>query len=623
MKRNDTCRYNRLNYIFLLICLLPLTILSCLSSNGLILADKGVANYVIVMPDEPTPVEITAAEELKDHLDQITGADFVILKEGDTNGASPQIIVGDVARIRTILPELNIQSLPYDGIVRETIGEDIILVGHPVRGTLYAVNTFLEEACDVRWWTSTETTIPFREKLVVTPQHLVYAPALIYRESFYKDGVENLFCARMKCNGDFSRTTKKYGGHHHYLPFVHSFNYYLPREKYFAFHPEWYSKVGEERVNHPYTQLCLTNRAMQKEFISNVIDSLHLHPEAGFVSISQNDSDADFRYCRCDSCSAVAEEEGSQAGPIIRFVNEVAETIEKEFPEIWVETIAYQYSVPPPKLVKPRDNVIIRICTHGNYAIPLNEGEENRATREAIEGWSLIADNLYIWNYVTNFLSYLMPHPNLYSLDEDIRFFVRNNAIGLFEQGDFYCSAGDFVYLRNYLIAHLMWNPDLDAEIIIDEFLTGYYGAPAAPYLRNYWDLLCRAAVDSKVHLTMVRPSTADWLEVPVYAQAASEMQKALEVTEDETFRDRIRREQIPLHFVLLSEYPRFKTFEKEHGSSPITLPDPEKSLKAFISLLNEFKVTMVREDFGPNPHHLAGLENELRHRIFSEESKE
>lgn len=622
MVKIDAFRFYGKNLLFLLFYLVPLLLISCSLPDGLILAEGGKANYFIVIPDEPTPVEIASAQELKEYLDQISGADFVILKESESEKASPQIIVGDVGRIRKLLPELTIRSLPYDGIVRETVGKNIILVGHPVRGTFYAVNTFLEEACGVRWWTSRESFIPSRRKLVVPQQHLQYAPALIYRESFYKDGVDNLFCARMKCNGDFSRTTEQYGGHHHYLPFVHSFNYFLPRESYFGTHPEWYSKVGEERVNHPYGQLCLTNRAMREEFIRNVMDSLRLHPEAGFVSISQNDSDADFRYCRCESCSAVAEEEGSQSGPILRFVNEVAEAIEKEFPDVWVETIAYQYSVPPPRHVKPRKNVIIRICTHGNYAIPLSEGEENRATREAIEGWSRIADNLYIWNYVTNFLSYLMPHPNLYSLDEDIRFFVKNKTIGLFEQGDYYCSAGDFVALRNYLISHLMWNPDLDAERIIDEFLTGYYGAPAAPYLRSYWDLLSRAAVDSKVHLTMVRSSTADWLDVPVYAQAEAAMRKALEVTKEKVYRDRIRREQIPLKFVLLSEYQRFKDYAQEHDGSPVALPDPEEALTEFMALLNEFQVTMVREDFSSNPHHLAGFEDDLRHRLFPEEDK-
>ncbi|MDD2245958.1 MAG: hypothetical protein PHC39_02610 [Proteiniphilum sp.] len=45
-------------------------------------------------------------------------------------------------------------------------------------------------------------------------------------------------------------------------------------------------KLGEERVNYPYSQLCLSNSAIRKEFIRNVKDRPLLHSEAGFISIN-------------------------------------------------------------------------------------------------------------------------------------------------------------------------------------------------------------------------------------------------------------------------------------------------------------------------------------------------
>jgi hypothetical protein len=109
---------------------------------------------------------------------------------------------------------------------------------------------------------------------------------------------------------------------------------------------------------------------------------------------------------------------------------------------------------------------------------------------------------------------------------------------------------------------------------------------------------------------------------VPVYAQAEAAMRKALEVTKEKVYRDRIRREQIPLKFVMLSEYQRFKEYAQEHDASPVALPDPEEALTEFMALLNEFQVTMVREDFSSNPHHIAGLENDLHHRLFPQEDE-
>ena len=47
----------------------------------------------------------------------------------------------------------------------------------------------------------------------------------------------------------------------------------------------------------------------------------------------------------------------------IDFVNEVAEAVEKEFPDVLVETLAYRFTRNPPKTIWPRHNVAIRSCT--------------------------------------------------------------------------------------------------------------------------------------------------------------------------------------------------------------------------------------------------------------------
>jgi hypothetical protein len=253
----------------------------------------------------------------------------------------------------------------------------------------------------------------------------------------------------------------------------------------------------------------------------------------------------------------------------------------------------------------------------------LGEGEQNKAFREDIEAWSKIADHLFIWNYVTDFSSYMLPHPNIHTLAPDIRFFIKNNTIGLFEQGDRSCDAGDFVRMRNWVISRLMWNPDLDENQLIDEFFTGYYGKKAAPYLRKYWDLLTNSAKESGVYLRCYMHNTAAWLTVPVYAEAASLMKKAIDVTKDETLRNRLRREEIPLKFVLLLENERFKEYENQNVTSPVTLPaDPEKALTEFMNLLKEFNVTMVIEDFTPNANHVQWVEQLLRSKLFPEKKQ-
>ena len=99
---------------------------------------------------------------------------------------------------------------------------------------------------------------------------------------------------------------------------------------------------------------------MRRELVRNALALLRRSPGAGMISISQNDCQGN---CRCEKCKAIEEEEGAPSGLMIRFVNAVAEQIEKESPNVLVETLAYQYTRKPPRHARPRGNVVVRLCS--------------------------------------------------------------------------------------------------------------------------------------------------------------------------------------------------------------------------------------------------------------------
>ncbi len=49
-------------------------------------------------------------------------------------------------------------------------------------------------------------------------------------------------------------------------------------------------------------------------------------------------------------------------GPLLRAVNAVADAIVTDFPDVAISTLAYQHTMKPPMLTKPRKNVIVRLC---------------------------------------------------------------------------------------------------------------------------------------------------------------------------------------------------------------------------------------------------------------------
>ena len=72
---------------------------------------------------------------------------------------------------------------------------------------------------------------------------------------------------------------------------------------------------------------------------------------------------------------------------MIRFVNSVAEDLEKDYPNLTIITLAYHYTQKPPLHVKPRKNVVVQLCDiHCSFAVPLSD-DRNKEFRQDLLGW--------------------------------------------------------------------------------------------------------------------------------------------------------------------------------------------------------------------------------------------
>jgi len=549
--------------------------------RGLELARDGKALCPIVISKEAIAPELTAAKELRSYLGRVTGARFAIRTEDEVSPKASQILVGPSQRLKGHFPGVDFASLASDEILIKSDGNRLLLAGGRPRGTLYAVYTLLEDTVGCRWWTGTESTIPRKPTLVIPRLNIRYAPKLRYREAFYRDPLEHpLFAARLKLNGHFYRIPPDFGGHYSIIGWCHTFYAWLPPARYFDAHPDWYSEIGGKRSAN-WGQICLTNEGACKEMTRVVLEKLRENPDAGIISVSQNDCHG---RCECASCKALEEKEGSPSGPLIHFVNKVAEAVEKEFPNVLVETLAYQYTRKPPRHVRPRRNVVVRLCTIECSFTQTLEDEANCAFAEDLRGWSAIAPNLYIWDYVTNFANYILPHANLRVLAPNLRFFAANNAIGVFEQGDAATSVGDFVRLRTWLLAHLEWDPSQDPRKLIAQFMKGYYG-PAAPYLMAYLDLVHDSAERARARIGCYHHNTS-YLTLKEMNEAARLFDLAEKAVSGEPIlARRVRRERLPLDHAWLLRWQELREVaEKE--KLPFGGPaDPVAACREFIRL--------------------------------------
>ncbi|MBO5671264.1 MAG: DUF4838 domain-containing protein, partial [Clostridia bacterium] len=161
--------------------------------------------------------------------------------------------------------------------------------------------------------------------------------------------------------------------------------------------------------------------------------------------------------CMCESCQKIYAEEGAYSGAMIRFVNAVAAEFAADYPELKFDTFAYHHTRSVCKTV-PADNVVIRLCTiECCFSHPLGTCSDvyamagsTKTISEDIADWGKICDNIYIWDYTTNYVESVTFFPNFNVLLENAKFFADHNAIGVYEEGNFFAETCDFPELRAY-----------------------------------------------------------------------------------------------------------------------------------------------------------------------------
>lgn len=435
---------------------------------------------LVVTSPSPTAQEKIASEELVTHLSQILGVPCQV--DSTLNPKSGAIVVGLSSKW---MPQVKLGQ--EDGLLKTQGGRLYVLGGGP-RGVIYAVNRLLHRQ-GVRWWAPWASEIPRKTRLEFKNLDVVESPRFESRDPFWFHAFDRTWARRNGSNSMHARLTEEDGGKIVYSGFVHTFYPLVPPEKHFKDHPEWYSEIGGVRKVEG-GQLCTTNPELRRFLTDQVRQRLRSDPTARIISVSQNDW---YGACTCSSCKALDEQQGSHAGTLIALANYVADAIKEEFPLVAVDTLAYQYTRKAPKDMRPRPNVIVRLCSiECDFSKPLTDAA-NASFAQDIKDWSRLTKRLYVWNYVTNFPNYMMPFPNWDVIGPNQRFFAENGVKGLFEQGAYQSFGASMAEMHAWVQAQLLWNPFQDEKALRQEFLKGYYGKASGP-ISQYMDLLARAA---------------------------------------------------------------------------------------------------------------------------------
>lgn len=580
--------------------------------EALTLVNAGKAVYSIVLPANATEVEKQAANDLQHWVTEITGATLPIVKEA----ASDQVI-----RIETD-PTFE----PEEYRIAEQ-GKRLVLSGSAGRGVMDAVYALLEEDLGCRWYTKTDTRLPHEETLTVVPVERTYVPQLKMRDPFYFVSFDADWSLHNRTNAPDAHVPEEDGGRVDYAGlFVHTEGTLLPPDKYFKEHPEYY-QMNPDGKRAP-VQLCTSNADVRRLVTEQVLETLKKNPHAEVVSVSRLDV---MQVCHCPDCEKRRKEEGSEMANQLLLVNQVADAVAREYPGVMVDTLAYLETLPVPKTMRPRKNVIIRICNDvaGAWSHPFTPAEKT-GTASYVSAWSKACDHLSIWDYNVNFSHYLAPMPNMDVIAANIAYWTKNKAWGVMTQGG-YQGMAERDELKSWVIAKLMWDPSRDVDALVKDFIEGHY-REAAPALEEYEALLAKEEKDHAAELASPPGGirypmsgmflTKDFLDQAeaIFAKAKQQAWSAGTLPEREELLRRVERAELPILYVklcqgvsgkVLAEFDRVAHREGATHASEAWPANMEPQIATW-------KAELAKKSAGGTPASRATTQNAEAHQVIS-----
>lgn len=478
---------------------------------------KAGVGLPIVTSSSPSPVDQFAAGELARYLAKMTGATFSVHPSGKTPA---QAIVLGRAQVELIDPGFSTQQLGDDGFILRRSGGRILIAGAGDRGTLYGVYELLEKL-GCRWFApnfafygaATGELVPHIAHPVVAELNIAQRPSFKWRKLYIEEGrshtpqelkqmVDWMAKARMNvldCPIDYQHQhhTEWDNFREALIPELrkrgilievggHGYPNFLPPEKYFAAHPDWFGMRDHKRTADPRVVFSTANKDAVDTFVSNISSYLRAHPEIDVLDVWPPDSAV---WSEAPEDLAL----GSPSERQILLLSYVLQQLQPGFPKLKLQFIAYETYTVPPLAHQPSPGIFMDFCPiNRSFEDPLyaSSNPQSQEYFHNLQSWLdgvMSPSEISIYSYITKYawrsLPILIPH---LIVDEIRRF--HQMGVGGFAT---YSEPGNWATfeLDHYIVARALWDSQLNVAHELEDYTSHRYGS-AGPAVLSYLQIV-------------------------------------------------------------------------------------------------------------------------------------
>lgn len=418
-----------------------------------------------------------------------------------------------------IFNELN--QFKNDSYIIKFENHKLYIVGINDRSLAYGIYAFLERFLHFKFLSNIFEVAPL--KTTISTKDLNYASEsrFNYREIFIKELDDKEFALKQGLNGRFGHRTEELDP-----LFINIYNNFTPYElipkKYENIFPEYFCNG----------QLDFALKTVQENASSNFQKKInHLNNDKeNLFYLAHEDIE---EYCTSKSSNNLINKYDSKSAPFLEYTNTIAKNVATKYPNIKLYMEAYQWSrKAPTNFPKLSSNLGIFFSDiEADFSKPLDV-YPNIEILDDLKSWQKYSDDIFIWHYITNFNGYLQPFPNIKSTASNLRIFSNiKNINGIFLQGAYGTQFSELSNLRIWTLSKLLWNPDLDINLLIKEFSYYYYG-DAYKYVLSYFELLEKSLQDTNVNLKIKTSINSEYLNESFIRESKMILDSALKSVE-------------------------------------------------------------------------------------------
>ncbi len=561
-------------------------------NGGNIRLGKNVVTAVATAP-QASEREQLAANEIIDYLFQITGRRLPLINI--TNSIIPDgvIVVGQLAILSGLISQDEINSVACDGFVIKINHKNGAICGWRDLGTVYGAYELLGRL-GIRYYSPDCEFIPHKNELVIPELTCSVKPRYDMRAIFKLDVYFHGLRPSVKLgytpyddmgySGDLGTPGER--------NWVHSASFLVPYNKYGKEHPEFFALQQNGQRYKPEVgppgHLCLSNENMRKVSSERLLLLIEKQKKRSFFVVTQGDGRSEW-WCQCNSCKALDAEPGNHmTDRLLEYVNYDAGVVAKKYPGKKILTLAYTEATSrPPTRVLPDSNVMVMYCPYPPQTPCQSHGlecPENRLGLEELKGWlSKCPNNMYIFDYPRGYHTWYEPFGSFYAMVSKMSLYSSFGVRGIID-----CVVPtNFSDLFIFVQGKLLWDPKINVESLVDEFMSAYYG-PAAPAIRNYFNFMHQEIDSRPVHQMCEGPNPE--LVTSEYADKALNMFKIAQATvANDSIR--LRRVEAEKFCVLWSDINQRNTVNNKLS---ISLDEHIQRFREMVRIARDLKIIQV-----------------------------